>query len=232
MGCLDSPAMLSHWLRTAPRQHPWWILEDSNWFVSLYAPYIWKSEQYIFMAIHTKGLHDRPLGQFKKDFPIRQHKCPQAVFQFGHHKKLQNILFPLRNKYCSRLCKKTNVVRPHWLKCSGHMEGICPATYLFFTREKTSQLLKVIMLMKTVMVRLRSFQSRKQQVVQPSMADPRVGRSKVVFECHRQTQPHAFWAYLLSWGCRLTMPFFFLMLWANTLVEDKNIKNKLSWIEN
>ena len=86
-----------------PWQHPWQILEHSNWFVSLYAPYIWKSEQYIFMAIHTKGLHGS--GQFKKAFPIRQHKCPQAVFQYGHHKKLQNILFPLRNKYCSRLCK-------------------------------------------------------------------------------------------------------------------------------
>lgn len=72
------------------------------------------------------------------------------------------------------------------------MEGICPVSYLFFTCEKTSQLLKVIMLMKTVMVLLRSFQSREQQVVQPSMADSRVGRTKVVFECHRQTQPHAF----------------------------------------
>ena len=58
--------------------------------------------------------------------------------------------------------------------------------YLFFTCEQTSQLLKVIMLMRTVMVLLRSFQSRNQQVVQLSMADPGVGRSKVVFEVWSQ----------------------------------------------
>lgn len=58
------------------------------------------------------------------------------------------------------------------------MEGIRPASYLFFTCEKRSQLFKVIMLMKTVMVLLRSFQSRKQQVVQPSLADPGMERSK------------------------------------------------------
>lgn len=81
---------------------------------------------------------------------------------------------------------KSSVVRLHWLKSSGHMEGICPASYLFFTCEQTSQLLKVIMLMRTVMVLLRSFQSRNQQVVQLSMADPGVGRSKVVFEVWSQ----------------------------------------------
>lgn len=169
--------MLSHWLRTAPRQHPWWILEHSSWFVSLYAPYIWKSEQYIFMAIHTKGLHGS--GQFKKAFPIRQHK---------RHRQSSNLVttssrtfyFPSETNIVLGSVKKQCSL--HWLKSSGHMEGICPASYLFFTCEKRSQLLKVIMLMKTVMVLLRSFQSRKQQVVQPSMTDPGVGRSKVVFE--------------------------------------------------
>lgn len=38
------------------------------------------------------------------------------------------------------------------------------------------------MLIKIVMTLPRSFQSREQQVVQPSLADPGVGRSKVVFE--------------------------------------------------
>lgn len=108
--------MLSHWQRTAPRQHPWWILEHSNWLVSLYAPYIWKSEQYIFMAIHTKGFHGS--GQFKTDFSIRQHKCPQAVFSMVTTRSSRTFYFPSETNIVlgsvKNQCNQTALTEKFW----------------------------------------------------------------------------------------------------------------------
>lgn len=135
--------------------------------------------------------------------------------------------FPFRHKYCCVLCRvKANVVRLYGLKNSGHMfPSSCKLSLYSLWRDRLAT--PIININNGSDDPAEGFQSRKLQMVQPTMTAPGMGRSKVVFQIWPQDPKDS-----LS---PTTFEPAFLSLNGESkymLREERNIKNKDAWIDN